>query len=249
MSFTEAKLIIFDLDSTLAESKSSLTHSMVELVERLLSIKKVAIISGGNFPQFEKQVLAPFTHHDCFHNLYLMPTSGTRLYVYENNMWTCVFSRDLTPEEKQKITHAFSTVLNHVPIVFPAEMYGERLEDRGSQMSFSALGQNAPVSVKALWDSDHKKREEIVRELKKIIPEFNIQIGGMTTIDITALGANKATAIDRLQEYLKLTDAEVIFVGDALFPGGNDYPAISTGVECIKVQNPAHTEKLIQSWL
>jgi hypothetical protein len=40
-------LIIFDLDGTLAESKSSLDGEMAALLGRLLEVVKVAIISGG----------------------------------------------------------------------------------------------------------------------------------------------------------------------------------------------------------
>jgi phosphomannomutase len=249
MFFTQAKLIVFDLDSTLAESKAPLSTSMVETLQQLLAIRKVAIVSGGNFSQFEKQVLFGFPVQDHFNNLYLMPTSGTRLYVYDGNEWTAVYSKDLTEEEKEKIKDAFAETFSKINYKAPEETYGEVLEDRGTQMSFSGLGQDAPLTLKSVWDTDHKKREEIVLELRKIIPEFNIQIGGTTSIDVTALGSNKASAIDNLQKYLGLTDEETLFVGDALYVGGNDYPAISTGVECITVKNPEDTERLIKSWL
>jgi len=249
MSFTNAKLIIFDLDGTLAESKSKLTPSMVEAIQGLLSKKKVAIISGGNFPQFEKQVLASFPHEEYFQNLFLMPTTGTRLYVFLDNVWSLVYSKDLTPEEKEKIRDAFSEVFLKVDYELPGDVHGELIEDRDSQITFSALGQDAPLDEKSTWDPDRSKREEMVRELKKIIPEFSIQIGGTTSIDVTAENTDKAQGIDTIQKYLHISDEEVIFVGDALYPGGNDYPAISTGVECIKVENPADTEYLIRSWL
>lgn len=249
MSFLNAKLIIFDLDSTLAESKSKLAPSMVEAIQGLLSKKKVAIISGGNFPQFEKQVLASFPHEEYFQNLFLLPTTGTRLYVFLNNTWSLVYSKDLTPEEKEKIRDAFSEVFLKVDYELPEDVHGELIEDRDSQITFSALGQDAPLDEKSTWDPDRSKREEMVRELKKIIPEFSIQIGGTTSIDVTAENTDKARGIDNIQKYLNISDEEVIFVGDALYPGGNDYPAISTGVECIKVENPADTERLIRSWL
>lgn len=249
MPFTNAKLIIFDLDSTLAESKSKISHSMTEVLQTLLVQKKVAIISGGNFPQFEKQVLASFPHEEHFQNLFLMPTTGTRLYMYMNKTWSLVYSKDLTPEDKEKIRDAFSEVFLKMNYKVTENVYGELIEDRDSQITFSALGQDAPLDRKSTWDPDRSKRAEMVRELKKIIPEFSIQIGGTTSIDVTAENTNKATGINSIQKYLGLSDEEVIFVGDALYPGGNDYPAISTGVECIKVENPADTERLIRSWL
>lgn len=249
MSFSDKKLIIFDLDSTLAESKAPLTSSMIETIERLLEVKKMAVISGGMFAQFEKQFLSSLSGARHLENLYLMPVSGSRLYVYVNNEWVLEYAHDFTPEEKQKIKDAFSEVFLKIDYQMPEEIHGELLEDRGSQITFSALGQEAPLDQKNTWDPDHKKREEMVNELKQIIPEFNIQIGGSTSIDVTARGVDKASGIDNIQKYLKLTDEEVVFVGDAIFPGGNDYPATRTGVECIKVENPADTERLIKSWL
>jgi len=249
MAFSDAKLIIFDLDSTLARSKSSMTPSMTETLGHLLTKKKIAVISGGNMSQFELQFLGSFNTKDNFQHLLLMPTSGTRLYVYLDNGWSLVYSKDLTPGEKQKINDAFSEVFLNIEYDAPSEVHGELLEDRDSQITFSALGQDAPLDQKSTWDPDHKKREEIVDALQKIIPEFNIQIGGTTSIDVTAMGINKASGVHSIMNYLNVKPEEVIFVGDALFPGGNDYPVKETGVECIKVEDPTDTERLIKSWL
>jgi hypothetical protein len=51
------KLIAFDLDGTLASSKSPLHDDMVLQLSELLSHKQVCVISGGKFEQFEKQIL------------------------------------------------------------------------------------------------------------------------------------------------------------------------------------------------
>jgi phosphomannomutase len=51
-------LIIFDLDGTLAESKLPLDAEMAALLARLLEVVKVAVISGGAWAQYEKQVLS-----------------------------------------------------------------------------------------------------------------------------------------------------------------------------------------------
>ena len=57
------KLIVFVLDGTIAESKSSLDAEMATLLSALLGIVKVAVISGGDWPQFEKQVLSNLPHN------------------------------------------------------------------------------------------------------------------------------------------------------------------------------------------
>jgi phosphomannomutase len=71
-------LIVFDLDGTLALSKSAIDEEMVGLLSSLLGVAKVAIISGGDMPQFQTQVIARLPAGDRFENLYLEPTNGTR---------------------------------------------------------------------------------------------------------------------------------------------------------------------------
>ena len=39
----------------------------------------------------------------------------------------------------------------------------------------------------------------------------------------------------------------MIYVGDALFPGGNDYPAQEAGVICIPVRGPDETKLVIEA--
>jgi hypothetical protein len=76
-----------------------------------------------------------------------------------------------------------------------------------------------------------------------------VRIGGTTSIDVTPRGVNKAYGIRKLEEYLKVSQDRIVFVGDALYQGGNDYPAKATGVDCIQVKGPEETKQLIQAWL
>ena len=76
------ELIVFDLDGTLAESKSSLDPEMATLLDALLRVVKVAVISGGDWPQFEAQLLANMPHDEHLKNLSLLPTCGTKFYSY-----------------------------------------------------------------------------------------------------------------------------------------------------------------------
>jgi trehalose-6-phosphatase len=66
------KLIVFDLDGTLAESKSSLDPEMSGLLHDLLGVVKVAVISGGDWPQFEKQVVSKLPHDERLTELSLL---------------------------------------------------------------------------------------------------------------------------------------------------------------------------------
>src|SRR5664279_2793225 len=99
------KLIVFDLDGTLAESKSSLDAEMAALLNELLGIVKVAIISGGGWPQFEKQILSNLPNAERLENLSLLPTCGTQFYQY-NGAWEKLYSEDFNADEKKKIMDA-----------------------------------------------------------------------------------------------------------------------------------------------
>ena len=247
---TSKKLIIFDLDGTLAESKSSLDVEMSQLLSMLLARKRIAVISGGFFPQFEKQVLRQlFQAAHVFMNLYLFPTSGACAYTYQHGEWCLLYAHNLTGVEKQKIFNAFEKAFEKLSYTHPARLFGEVIEDRGAQITFSAIGQSAPLAEKERWKKNNDKRAEIQSELVNFIPEFEVRISGMTSIDVTKKGIDKAYGIAQMEKFLNIPKSEMLFVGDALFEGGNDYPVKAAGVDTIAVTGPEDTKKLIQSML
>ena len=238
------KLVLFDLDGTLAESKLALDGEMVSLLNTLLGLTKVAIISGGDWPQFEKQVLSLALDEEVLPNLTLLPTCGTKLYIFKGS-WKRLYSEELDANEKEKITTALRLVANLLGYV-PEETWGETIEDRGSQITFSALGQSAPLAAKILWDPDFKKRLQMQELLTDLIPEFSIRSGGSTSIDVTKSGIDKAYGVRKLARVTEVATSEMIFVGDALFPGGNDYPIAQMDVHTISVVGPYETKRVVE---
>ena len=239
------KLIVFDLDGTLAESKSPLDAEISRLLRDLLGIVKVAVISGGDWPQFQKQVLSYLPDNESLVNLSLLPTCGTKFFRYRGS-WTKLYSEDFTADEKEKIVSSLETAVRQAG--FQAKkVWGEVIEDRGSQITFSALGQQAPLEEKKKWDSDYAKRKEIKAILDALIPEFSVRMGGATSIDVTKPGIDKAYGIRKLRDVLGISLKEMIFIGDALFAGGNDFPAEQAGVVSIPVQGPHETKRVIEA--
>jgi phosphomannomutase len=239
------RLIVFDLDGTLAPSKAALDAEMGALLNKLLGFIKVAVISGGNWPQFQKQVLAHLAGDERLKNLSLLPTCGTRFYKYENG-WDLLYAEDFTPEQKQKIIGALKQVIDQSGFK-AGKVWGEVIEDRGSQITFSALGQAAPLDEKVKWDPDFAKRKKMKAILDTLIPEFSVRLGGATSIDVTKPGIDKAYGIRKLRDILAIAIAEMVFIGDALFPGGNDYPAEKAGVVSIRVKDPEETKRIIET--
>ncbi len=239
------KLIVFDLDGTLAASKSALDAEMAALLHDLLAIVQVAVISGGDWPQFETQLLAKLPHDQRLNNLSLLPTSGTKFYRYAGE-WTKLYSEDFTAAEKMAISSALEQACEAAGIAVE-KVWGAVIEDRGSQMTFSALGQQAPSAAKNQWDPDFTKRKRMKVLLDTRLPTYSVRLGGTTSIDVTKTGIDKAYGIGKLRDILGIAIPEMIFIGDALFPGGNDYPAEEAGVVSIPVRGPQETKRVIET--
>jgi HAD superfamily hydrolase (TIGR01484 family) len=240
------KVVIFDLDGTLAESKQPLDSEMAELLEKLLTHHMVAVISGGSFEQFSKQFLSSLSlSAEKLHNLILLPTSGAALYRYENNAWKEIYRHVIAPEDAGHIIQVLEEACAQFGFALKTE-FGKTIENRGSQITLSPLGQQAPVEAKKDWDPDQMKRIAVVASIATQIPNFKITIGGMTSIDITENGIDKAYGIQEIGKHLALDIEAMLFVGDALYPGGNDEPAKKTGIDCVSVKDVAETKSLIR---
>jgi len=252
------KLIIFDLDGTLAESKQTLTDEMAELLARLLTVTKVAIVSGGAFLQFLKQVVARLPSEANLANLYILPTSGAALFEYDpstllrvgNSEWKKIYEERLSEKEFHTIEEAMRAAAKKTGVIdFLKPSWGKRIEYRGGQVSISVLGQYAPLSVKKEWDPTHAKRRKLEEELAARLPEFSVGIGGATTIDVTKRGIDKAYGIRKLCERLGIDESNTFYIGDELEAGGNDEAVYKTSVQTKAVTTPSDTEKLIESIL
>ena len=239
------RLIVFDLDGTLAASKSSLDAEMASLLHDLLSVAKVAVISGGAWSQFEKQVLSKLPQDESLARLSILPTCGTEFFQY-TGAWKKLYSEDFKADEREKIVSSLKKAIETAG--FHVERtWGEPIEDRGSQITYSALGQQAPLAEKEKWDPDFAKRKKIKTILDTLIPEFSVRIGGATSIDITKPGIDKAYGIRKLRDILGISLKDMIYVGDALFVGGNDYPAEEAGVISIPVRGPNETKRVVEA--
>ena len=241
------KLVAFDLDGTLAESKQPISADMALLLTGLLSVANVAVISGGDWPQFQKQVVGRMPEDADFSRLWIMPTTGAKLYRPDaSGAWQPVYADDFTDVERKKILDALDTAVDQTGLK-EAKTWGDRIEDRGTQITFSGLGQQAPLDAKTAWDPDFVKRKKLQSALKPLLPGVSVNVGGSTSIDITREGVDKGWGLRRLAKESGIALEEMIFLGDAIYPGGNDFPAQEAGVPSIKVRDPADTATAIRA--
>lgn len=233
------KVLAFDLDGTLAASKSPMSDTMAQLLNNLLDHFHICVISGGKFAQFEKQMLANLKVEPIkLEKLHLMPTCGTRYYKYDvaKNVWEQVYAEDFTESEKKKIVEALNHGMDKLGYR-ENKPWGDLIEDRGSQITFSALGQEAPVEAKEAWDADNTKKAKLRDVVIQLIPDFEVRAGGTTSIDVTKLGIDKAYGMKRLMSILELSKEDILFFGDRLAEGGNDYPLKAMGIDSLEVSN------------
>ena len=238
------QLVAFDLDNTLAASKQPLEPFMGDALADLLGVADVAVISGGDWPQFEKQVASRLPERADLSRLWLQPTTGTKLYTHRDGRWSAVYAELFDDATKRAILTGFDEALAATGFV-PEQTWGERVEDRGSQITFSALGQQAPLEAKEHWDPDFAKRRVIQADLKRRLPGLSINMGGATSIDVTREGVDKAYGLRKLSEVSGFPLDGFLFIGDAIFPGGNDYPAKTMGLDTVRVRDPQETAAVI----
>ncbi len=238
------KLIAFDLDGTLALSKQPLDDEMAELLARLTNVAMVDIISGGDWPQFEKQVVSRMPASATLDNFIIQPTTGTKLYRHQDGDWVQVYAELFSADEGQQIRDALHKAVEQAGFAHE-QTWGEQIEDRGSQVTFSALGQQAPLEAKDKWDPDHAKRKQLQSILQNMLPDLSINMGGSTSIDITRKGVDKAYGLKKLSETVDVALDEILFLGDAIFPGGNDYPAKTLGLDTVRVRDVTETKAVM----
>ena len=242
------RLIAFDLDDTLAPSKSPIDPRMAELLAALLDRVEVCIISGGQFSQFEMQVVdrLPKLPDDALAKLHLMPTCGTQYYRHRNNTWNQIYAENLSFDEGSRALVAVEAAARDLGL-WEGETWGPILEDRGSQITFSALGQHAPVAAKVAWDPTGAKKNTLRAAVAALLPDLEVRSGGSTSVDITRQGIDKAYGMTRLAELTGIALDDMIFIGDRLDEAGNDYPVKALGVRCVAVERWQDTAAYLET--
>lgn len=252
------KLIAFDLDGTLADSKSPAEDRMTELLAQLLDRFEVCVISGGKFDQFKKQLLGNLEAGPLqLEHLHIMPTCGTRYYQYDTSRddWREIYAENFTEAEKKKIIAALDKGFDDLDMR-EKKIYGECIEDRGSQVTFSVLGQDIVdvlgkegVRQKEAWDPDNKKKLKLRDYIAPLIPEFEVRVGGVTSIDVTKKGIDKAYGMKKLMEMLSIGKEDILFIGDRLQEGGNDYPVKAFGIDSLEISHWQETAVAVEAIL
>ena len=237
--------VIFDLDDTLAESFHAPPKETLEGLKKLLEKIPVAIMTGAGLPRMEQQFLPTLVESSHSDRLYIFPNSAAQLYVWNTGTWREVYGHSLTGEERERIKATILETVTELPAFKDILHFGQQMFDREAQIAYTHLGVDASADVKRTWDPDGSKRGALWQSLKRKLPEFEVLIGGTTTIDITRKDVNKSYGVTWLAKELGLEPKDMLYVGDALYAGGNDAVVISTGIQTRAVSGPAETKEVI----
>lgn len=246
---TKKRILAFDIDQTLNVAKTPIPSEMAEVLKNCLDHFEICPISGQKFEQFLVQIVdelkkVDVTEEELTH-LHLFVAQGTQYYRYnlERHDWQQVYNYPLNESDIAKITETLEASARELGYweadkLAPGD---EIIENRLSQITFSALGQTAGTEVKYAWDPDCKKREAIVEKCREKLPDFLFEIGGTTSINVAAPGMNKEFGMQHLLEELEAKKSEVLYFGDMTQPGGNDYPVVQMGFDTITVRSHEDT--------
>lgn len=243
------KFIAFDIDDTIAVSKQRITPRMTELLAKLLEKYEVCVISGGLFAIHKMQIVDPLTERGGakLEKLHVLSTCGTQYYKQaDDGSWQTIYKQPIPEEDRKKIAEILESCARELGYWCETPA-GEIIEDRETQVTFSALGQKATPEDKYAWDPDHHKKYALRDLCQSKMPQYEFRAGGTTSIDVTVKGIDKAFGMRELMKLNKVSMSDILFIGDNLKPGGNDYPVKEMGIETIAVENWEDTAQVIES--
>jgi phosphomannomutase len=242
------KIIAFDLDDTLAVTKSPISDKMSELLSLLLEKYDICVISGGAYKQFQIQVIGRLDISDRqMTRLHIMPTCGTKYYRYDEieKDWVLKYNNELTAEQKSRIVKTLEDGARELGY-WEEKPFGEIIEDRGSQITYSALGQQAPAELKYGWDPTGEKKTRLRDYAAAKLGDLEVRTGGTTSVDVTMIGVDKAYGMRKLIDEMNVSKDDILFIGDKLLEGGNDYPVKAMGIDSIAVESWEDTALVLE---
>jgi len=210
--------IFLDMDNTVTESRGPISPEMYEMLSKF---ETVLICSGAS----KEQMINQIGDLKCLH-------------MAQNGNHTDFWHRELTEDERNEIQA-------HMALYAPT-MEEDQFEDRGCQISYSFTGHHAPRDIKLAFDPTGEKRRAILKQYPLRSDLIEVKIGGTTCLDYYPLGLNKGYNVRKMIQYMKWDKNDCIYIGDALFPGGNDETVVGV-IKTKQVKNHLETLEFLKT--
>lgn len=239
------KASLFDLDDTLVESFESPTPEIIDALARLLDLMPVAIITGRDFPWMERDFLPTLTHAQHVERFFILPEGAAQCLQWDGASWKEQYGQAITDDERARIKQAIQESVEETKILEGMPVFGNQYVDKKAMVAFAALGREVPRDLKYSWDPGNSRRAALRDAIAIKLPEYDVLMGGATSTDVTKKGVNKSYGVRWLSEHLHIATRDMLYVGDALYPGGNDHVVIETGVQTRSTNGPRETIAII----
>ena len=237
-----ANVLFFDMDGTLTKSQSQIEAEMEKLVISLIeSGRDVIVVSGQTYPRIRKQVGGKLLAG----RIYALAQNGNNL---QDKGGVTIWNNTLTAENKAEISKHINSIRENFRDIFEGTDENDLVQDRGCQIAFSLLGHNADLSRKRRFDPDGSRRQEILKRFPLISSRVEVKIGGTTTFDYFEKDKNKGANVRQMIEKMNWKPEDCVYVGDALFEGGND-ESVKDIIDTHEVNSPEDTISFINKQL
>jgi phosphomannomutase len=224
--------LFFDMDGTLTAARSLAEPAMLEALEDLITAgRDVIVVSGAEVKQIAYQMK----------NLQVTYLAQNGNHAYDAETGQDIWRELLSPEEKAEIL----AHMQSLPRTWAVTDENDLIEDRGSQISYSLLGHHEDKAKKAAFDPNGDKRRALLAAHPLKSETVEAKMGGTTTIDYFRRGHHKGHNVYRLIEEEGWNKDACVYVGDALFEGGNDEAVVGV-IETHGVKNPEDTLTFIR---
>ncbi|HTR18863.1 MAG TPA: HAD-IIB family hydrolase [Candidatus Paceibacterota bacterium] len=239
------KVALFDLDNTLAEPFRPVSDAIAEAFGRLITTLPISIMTAASLERIQVEVLSRLSGDTDFSRLTLFTSNAGQSFAFDVDHWQEQYHFEFTDAQLQQIRAAIEEAIRETNALANTKVYGEQFIDYRGYFAFTALGIGAPVAERRAWDPDFSRRRKLQATVARKLPEFDVYIGGSTSIDVTLKGISKAYGIEWLSKRLNMAPADMLYVGDALYEGGNDFVVIKTGVRTKATSGPEETLGII----
>jgi len=200
---------IFDVDGTLTPSRQEMPEDFRKWFVDFCDSNDVYLVTGSDYVKTLEQVGVEV----CMSVKRIYNCSGSDVYEQGINVRTSDWQ---APKELYDLMYGW---LQASP--FPARM-GRHIEKRPGMINFSIVGRGATLGERKMYvdyDLKNRERESIAYEINSKFNDITATVGGETGVDIHPTGADKGQILKDFD-----SNDKIIFFGDKIEQGGNDYP-------------------------
>lgn len=233
MHIQDKKHLFFDMDMTIAPARQPILEEMYELLSSLPH--SIIIVSGQEVPKIKWQ-------SNNLEAIMLGQNGNHAIDIDGTELWNI----PLSEKHQNEIFNHISKLTDIIDHEIKEDW--TPIENRGSQITFSPIGNTAPTEVKMSYDPNRKKRDELLEKIPFISDELTVKIGGSTSFDYIHKDRHKGANVTKLITHKKWNVIDCVYFGDGLFPGGNDEAVIGV-IDTHPVQNHLHTYEILKTHL